>query len=168
MPWPHESHIEELNEFYGDPRHGAGVNPAWHSENIVPLIPPFAMKYSWGPRVEHLPIHRKCRDAFGEALLGIKKLYGTQADIEAHRMHLTGGSFMFRLMRGSSSRLSIHSWGAALDIDPQHNPFPAKWRPGFIPQEAAACFQTCGLIWRGANGDDDPMHFQAVEHSYRG
>ena len=167
MRWPHESNMEELNEFYGDPRGGHGVDANWYSRNIVPLAPPYEMRFSWGPRVEHLPIHHKARDAFGEALLAIKKLYGTQADIEAHRLHLTGGSFMFRLMRGSSTKLSIHSWGAAIDIDPQHNPFPAKWRPGFIPREAAACFQTCGLVWRGASGDDDPMHFQAVEHSFR-
>ena len=50
----------------------------------------------------------------------------------------------------------------ALDIDPQHNPFPAKWRPGFIPLEAAQAFEKCGLIWRGANGDVDCMHFQAA------
>ena len=165
---PHESNIPELNEFFGNPA-GAhnGADPTWQAANLVPLTPPYPMKFSWGPPVAHLLFHRKVKDAFGEALLEIKKLYGTQADIEQHRMHLTGGSFMFRLMRGSATKLSIHSWGAALDIDPQHNPFPARWRPGFIPQEAAAVFQKCGLIWRGANGDDDPMHFQAVEHSYK-
>lgn len=168
MLWPHESNVHELDEFYGNPHGNDGhANPAWASENVVRLAPPYEMKFSWGPKCEALLFHKKCRDAFGEALLEVKKLYGTQADIEAHRLHLTGGSFMYRLMRGSSTRLSIHSWAAAIDIDPQHNPFPHRWRPGFIPAEAAACFEKCGLIWRGANGDDDPMHFQAVEHSYK-
>ncbi len=168
MNWPHESNVRDLDDFFGDP-HGANghASAEWIAANVVPLVPPYDMKFSWGPKVGHLLFHKKCRDAFGEALLEIKKLYGSQADIEAHRMHLTGGSFMYRLMRGSSTKMSIHSWAAAIDIDPQHNPFPARWRPGFIPAEAAACFQKCSLIWRGANGDDDPMHFQAVEHSYR-
>lgn len=167
MNWPHESNVAELDEFYGNPILQGHENPHWELANVAKLVPPYPMKFSWGAPVEYLRFHKKCRDAFGEALLAIKKLYGTQADIEAHRMHLTGGSLMVRLKRGSSHEWSIHSWGAALDIDPQHNPFPAEWRPGFIPLEAAACFEKCGLIWRGANGDDDPMHFQAVEHTYR-
>ncbi len=167
MNWPHESNVQQLDEFYGNPHGDDGqASGLWTSQNVVALIPPYQMQFSWGPKVGVLRFHRKCRDAFGEALLEIKKLYGTQADIKAHRLHLTGGSFMYRLMRGSATKMSIHSWAAALDIDPQHNPFPARWRPGFIPAEAAACFQKCGLIWRGANGDDDPMHFQAVDHSY--
>lgn len=166
MNWPHESSVAELNSFYDDPRGTAGPSHLWEARNLVSIKPPYAMQFSWGPPVGSLRFHRKCADAFGEALLAVKKLYGTQADIEAHRLHLTGGSYMFRLMRGSADKLSVHSWGAALDIDPAHNPFPAKWKPaaGFIPQEAAACFEKCGLIWRGANGDDDPMHFQSALH----
>jgi hypothetical protein len=162
MTWPHERSLDEMNAFYGDPRGSNGnVNPAWYSRNIVALRPPYEMQFSWGGKCDHLLVHSKCRDAFAEALNEIKAIYKTQAEIERHRMHLTGGAFCFRLMRGSSSKLSIHSWGAALDMDPVHNPFPAKWRPGMIPLEAAACFQKCGLVWRGANGDDDCMHFQA-------
>ncbi|WP_363346133.1 M15 family metallopeptidase [Methylocystis echinoides] len=162
MHWPNERHIEELIEFYGDPILHSSVNPSWERDNIVDLVPPYAMRYSWGPPVTKLRFHRRCRDAFGDALLAIKRLYGTQKDIEAHRLHLTGGSLMVRLMRGSTKSWSIHSYGAALDIDPERNPFRSKWRPGFIPLEAARAFQDCGLIWRGANGDCDPMHFQAA------
>lgn len=162
--WPHE---RAASMFYGNPSGGNGAaNPAWESANIIDLIPPYAMRYSWGPAVTRLRFHRKCRDAFGEAFLEIKKLYGTQENIEAHRLHLTGGSFMFRLMRGSATRLSIHAYGAAVDIDPQLNPFPRQWRPWphGTPREAAACFEKVGLIWRGANHDVDGMHYQAAIH----
>ncbi|QGM96333.1 M15 family metallopeptidase [Methylocystis parvus] len=162
MKWPNERKPQELISFYGDPVLHSSIDPTWERDNIVELIPPYAMRYSWGPPAPKLRFHKKCRDAFGEALLSIKKLYGAQKDIEAHRLHLTGGSLMVRLKRGSSKSWSTHSFGAALDIDPQHNPFRSKWRPGFIPLEAAKCFQDAGLIWRGANGDTDPMHFQAV------
>lgn len=161
MKWPGEN-SEELVAFYGDPVLHSSINPKWEQDNIVDLVPPYAMRYSWGPPVTKLRFHRKCRDAFGEALLGIKKLYGSQSEIEAHRLHLTGGSLTVRLMRGSSRSWSTHSFGAALDMDPEHNPFRSRWRPGFIPREAARVFQDCGLVWRGANGDVDPMHFQAV------
>jgi len=162
MTWPNE---RACAMFYGDPSGSNGsANPKWEAANIVDLVPPYDMQFSWGPKCARLRFHRKCRDAFGEALLEVKKLYGTQRNIEAYRMHLTGGSFMFRLMRGSGSRLSVHAYGAALDIDPQHNPFPHTWRPfpTGMPREAAACFEKVGLIWRGANGDVDAMHFQAA------
>jgi hypothetical protein len=162
MIWPNEHDTRELVTFYGDPVLHSSVNPKWERDNIVDLIPPYPMRYSWGPPVTRLRFHRKCKDAFGEALRAIQKLYGSQKEIEAHRLHLTGGSLMVRLKRGSHSSWSIHSYGAALDVDPQHNPFPAKWRPGFIPLEAAHAFETCGLVWRGANGDVDSMHFQAA------
>lgn len=167
MKWPNERNPSEMVAFYGDPVLHSSINPEWERENIVDLVPPYAMRYSWGPPVTRLRFHRKCRDAFGEALLAIQKLYGTQKDIEAHRMHLTGGSLTVRLKRGSSRSWSTHSFGAALDIDPQRNPYPSKWRPGGIPIEAARAFQKCGLIWRGANGDNDPMHFQAAERGPR-
>ena len=159
--WPSE---RACAMFYGSPVIPGTdqANPRWVADNIVDLVPPYDMRFSWGPKVTKLRFHRKCRDAFGEALLGVKRLYGTQADIEAHRMHLTGGSFMVRLMRGSSRTLSIHSYGAAIDIDPEHNPFPRLWTPAMMPREAAACFEKAGLIWRGAGRDIDPMHFQAA------
>ncbi len=160
--WPRERNVAELIAFYGAPvRHGA-ADPAFERDNIVDLVPPYAMRFSWGPPATTLKFHKKCRDAFGEAFLAVKKLYGTQKNIEAHRLHLTGGSFVVRLKRGSRQSWSMHAYGAAVDIDPQNNPFPSKWRPGGVPLEAAQCFQKCGLIWRGAEGDDDPMHFQAA------
>jgi hypothetical protein len=162
VTWPNEHDMKDVIAFYGDPVLHSSINPQWERDNVVDLVPPYPMRYSWGPPVAKLRFHRKCRDAFGEALLAIRRLYGTQQDIEAHRLHLTGGSLTVRLKRGSHTAWSIHSFGAALDIDPQHNPFPAKWRPGFIPLEAAQAFQKCGLIWRGANGDVDCMHFQAA------
>lgn len=162
MQWPNERSEAELIAFYGDPVLHGSIDPQWERANIVDLVPPYDMRYSWGPPVKRLRFHRKCRDAFGDALVAVKRLYGTQKDIEAHRLHLTGGSLMVRLKRGSGQSWSTHSYGAALDIDPQHNPFRSKWRPGFIPLEAARCFQHAGLIWRGADGDTDPMHFQAV------
>ena len=154
MNWPHKSSIDELNEFYGDPRGGHnGASPNWQAQNLVQLVPPYDMKFSWGPKVEHLLFHRKCRDAFGEALLAIRKLYGARPN-RGDRMHLTGGSFMFRLMRGSSSKLSIDRGGRPSisirsTIRSRRNGVPASFR------RSGERFQKCGLIWRGANGDDD-------------
>lgn len=167
MNWPHETDFNALCAFYGNPIIGARENPKWAANNVVHVKPVYPMRYSWGPPVEELRFHKKVAQLFLEGFREVQKLYGTQADIEAHRLHLTGGDLMVRLMRGSNHLWSVHSWGAAIDLDPQHNPFPAKWRPGFLPKEAAACFEKQGLVWRGANGDVDCMHIQGAEHEFR-
>lgn len=159
MPWPHED-IVALNAFYGDPRgHSGHPSPAWEQANLVWITPPYRMEYSGGGQMKRLRVHKKCADAFMAALQGIKDHYGSQEAIEVARMHLTGGTYVYRLQRGGS-RLSVHSWGCAIDMDPQHNPFPHKWRKGMLPVEAALIFERAGFTWRGRNGDIDPMHFQ--------
>lgn len=159
--WPHED-MAALNAFYGDPRgHAGDANPAWVAANLIKIIPPYRMEYSGGGIMHALWVHKKCRDAFMAALEGILAHYGSQDAIEAARMHLTGGTFCYRLQRGGS-RLSVHSWACAIDMDPARNPFPRAWRPGkgMIPLEAAKIFEAAGFTWRGAGSDTDPMHFQ--------
>lgn len=160
--WPNEHNPFEMNNFYGNCNGGGVVDQNWYARNMVKVIPPFQMVYSGGGLIHSLMFHRKCAAEFAEALQNIKNFYGSQEAIEAARAHITGGSFCFRLMRGSHSKLSVHSWGAAIDIDPARNPFPAQWRPGMISKNTVKCFTDAGLVWRGANGDDDCMHFQAV------
>jgi hypothetical protein len=165
MLWPHED-VASLNEFYGDPRgHSGHVNPEWEAANIVEIIPPYKMLYSGGGEMHHLRVHKKCAGTFMSVLEGIKAHYGTQEAIEAVRMHLTGGADCYRTERGGS-RLSVHSWACAIDIDPQHNPYPHEWHPGkgMIPIEVIAIFKAAGFCWRGEGHDIDPMHFQLCQH----
>ena len=156
-----------MNAVYGRSDIGHGhEDPRWYAQNIVDRVPPYAMKFSWGPHCEKLKVHRLIHDPLMESLQAVFKLLGSQAGVEHYNMHLTGGAFMFRLMRGSSDKLSIHSWGAAIDIDPVHNPFPHKWAAGrgMLRMDVVQLFEKNGAHWRGKNGDDDPMHFQWARH----
>ncbi len=165
MTWPHED-VAALNAFYGDPRGRNGkVNPIWFAKNTCLWHPPYPLFYSGDPRepMEHLEVHVKAKDAFDTAFKDVLATLGHDY-IVAHRLNVTGGLFCYRLERGGS-RLSVHSWAIAIDIDPQHNPFPHPYSgPPMVDLKFAQILQKHGFCWRGASGDIDPMHFQLAHH----
>ena len=79
-----------------------------------------------------------------------------------------GGAFNWRSIAGTS-RLSPHSWGIAIDLNPRYG---AYWRskkadgPGVeamrhsYPQEIVAIFEKHGFIWGGKWSHFDLMHFE--------
>lgn len=159
--WPHED-VSSLNAFYGDPRGPNGqASAAWESSNLVLWTPPYPMFYSDGKMtpLKHLRVHKKCLDTFDAAFKEVLNHFGIDA-IKAKRLNISGGTYCYRLERGGS-RLSVHSWGCAIDMDPAHNPFPHKWEPnkGMLDPDFAAILQAHGFCWRGNVGDIDAMHF---------
>lgn len=85
-----------------------------------------------------------------------------QAKINEWGMNLDGGGYNFRLMRGST-RLSMHSWGCAVDFDPARNGFGDSTPnfenyPAVLSAFAAECW-TWGGQWTRADG----MHWQAAD-----
>jgi len=79
-----------------------------------------------------------------------------------------GGTFFWRDIAGTS-RLSPHSWGIAIDLNPQHGPYwrskkvigseVEKLRNGF-PLEIIEIFENQGFIWGGKWSHFDLMHFE--------
>jgi hypothetical protein len=79
-----------------------------------------------------------------------------------------GGTFLWRDIAGTS-RLSPHSWGIAIDLNPRHGSY---WRgrkmagPGVedlrdrYPQEIVEIFERHGFIWGGKWSHFDLMHFE--------
>lgn len=164
--WPHED-TPALNAFYGDPRGTDGeASASWQSQNLVLWSTPYPMFYSDGKHtpMEHLRVHKRCLQTFHEAFTDVLQTMGHDRIMQL-RLDVTGGTFCYRLERGGS-RLSVHSWGCAIDMDPSHNPFPHRWidNHGFIDAQFAEILQRHGFCWRGANGDIDPMHFQLCRH----
>lgn len=76
-----------------------------------------------------------------------------------------------RLMSGSSTKWSVHSWGVALDLNTLNNPrgqsfwngnggFPTYGNRGMIIPTA---YQNQNFYWGLNFSTPDPMHFQYVE-----
>lgn len=150
------------------------ADPRWEAANLVSIPVPYRMVLAWDPSRELRSIrcHKRVAPSLARILQSIKDHYKTQQAIEAARMHLFGGCYMFRPMRGLA-QLSIHSYGAAIDLDPANNPLGKPWRPnaGMMPEAVIKIFQAEGWVW----GDDwdtdsrtddttrhDAMHFQAA------
>lgn len=161
MPtWPKDSMTAKA-AFYGDPRGPHGVNGTWFNSNIVRVTPPYPMTYAGKP-IKSIAFHKKCADALKEALSDIWIACNKDPkEIARYGLQEFGGSFNYRLIRGSASNLSNHSFGIAIDIAPEGNALGVT--KGRMPPFAVAAFDKQGARWGGRyQGRKDWMHFEFV------
>ncbi|MDF9618574.1 M15 family metallopeptidase [Pseudomonas entomophila] len=160
--WPHQS---EVDGFYGDPRgEGGEENKKWVAENIIRLPAPWSLVTAWDfMPVKGVRIHKKCEESLSRIFLEIWQAAGEdQKKINEWGMSLYAGGFNYRLMRGSS-RLSMHSWGCAIDFDSARNSFGDK-SPNFALLPAVrGAFEREGWTWGGGWEKPDGMHWQAAD-----
>lgn len=156
-----------MNAFYGNPDVNSDGAPdaKWEAANLVSIKPPYRMVLAWDTSkvVKNIRVNKACAESLSRVLAGILGHYGSQAAVEKARMHLYGGCYNFRLKRGGST-LSIHSWGAAIDLDPERNAFGKLWRAnsGMMPEAVVKLFEAEGWEWGGLWSKPDAMHFQAA------
>lgn len=161
--WPKQV---DRNTFYGNPRGANGrVDPKWEANNIVRVEFPWecgVLAWDTNTRVKSCRVHRKCADSLKRVFAAIWAASGrNEAKIREWGMHLYGGGFEFRQVRGGSG-LSSHSWGCAVDFDPLRNAM-GDTTPNFanVP-EVIKAFEAegweCGIHW----SRPDAMHFQAA------
>lgn len=166
LQWPSQKH-SELNAFYGNPDADGNGRPdaSWERDNLVGVVPPFRMVLSWqvDKPVRSFPFHKRAAPALRKVLDDVLKLYPARSDLERTGIHLWGGAYNFRLMRGSNS-LSMHSWACAIDFNPEVNRFGRVYREhlGMMPMPIVDLFRAQGFTWGGLWRKPDPMHFQAA------
>jgi D-alanyl-D-alanine carboxypeptidase len=164
--WPREWISGELDGFYGNPRGSAGrADQAWAQQNLARIVPPWAMR-SDGSGVSQITIHKKCKDSLTRVLNAIWESTGRdQAKIKAAHLDEFDGSYNFRVNVNSPSRLSLHAYGAAIDLAAAENPNGAPWNDNgrMLPRWAVDAFLAEGWSWGGDfSGTPDAMHFQAT------
>lgn len=91
----------------------------------------------------HLPLH----EAFENILTA-----GCEAELKTF-----DGCYNVRMVRGSSTVFSLHSYAIAIDLNAKDNPLGGRssWSDQFI-----RCFTDVGWIWGGDFTRKDPMHLQ--------
>jgi hypothetical protein len=115
---------------------------------------PFAIPLSWNPtlKVRNLYCHHKLKEIFPAVFTAIDKA-GLKSKVKTY-----GGCFNFRSKR-LGSKLSTHSWGIAIDLNPEQN---GMGTTGNMPGGIVRIFKEFGFTWGGdwSGSSKDPMHFQ--------
>ena len=164
--WPLQ---RDCAAFYGnpDPDGDGHANRAWEDANLARVPIPWTMYPSWDLKtpLKSLRMHKKCATSFGLVLGVIWAHAGqSQEEIERHGLHITGGTYNFRPVRGGK-RISMHGYACAADLSPFLNPLGKRWDPdhGMMPKYAVDAFEMEGWTFGGRWVDrPDAMHFQAA------
>jgi hypothetical protein len=149
--WPRQDFASML-AFYGNV-----------GENQTKLTLPYPLHLSWEPSVtvQRITCHAKVRESLEKILSEILTHYGDIGELRNARMDLFGGCLNVRKVRGGNG-WSIHSWGAAIDLDPDHNSMLTHRQQATMPSEIIAIFESEGWTSMGHSRDYDYMHFQAA------
>ena len=131
---------------YGDPR-----IPGWDNKWLTTWQ--VRERFPWFPKKEMI-IHKHFWPMLENAFRDLT-VYGYCKEIKTF-----DGAFKLRNIKGSKSVLSLHAWGAAIDMNAEENPHGAsgKWSNDFI-QVMVNNGIFCGQNWIGRK---DPMHFAMV------
>ena len=131
---------------------------------IIQIVLPYPMYYD-DKKVTKISCHKLVADKLLAIFNDILKFYG-QDEISKLKIDDYGGCFNYRLMRGGS-KLSVHSWGCAIDLNPSRNLLKetsktARFaRPEY--KQMIDIFYKHGFESLGREKNFDWMHFQVKE-----
>jgi hypothetical protein len=151
MTWPTES---ECPKFYGP-----------KGENQTSIVLPYAMVLAWdvSAKVSRMTCHEKVADPMRRIFTKLLEEYG-EAKLRELGIDRFGGCLNVRLKRGSRTSWSIHSWGCAVDLDPDRNGLretskTARFaRPQYLPMWKI--IEGEGAVSLGRARNFDWMHWQ--------
>lgn len=141
--------------------------PTDKGEYLVSIQLPYPMRLAWDKKtkVNTMRCHKLVSDNFKNVFTELLVVYGYEKIVELG-IDLFGGCFNFRAMRGGSD-YSLHSWGIAIDLDPERNLLKetsktARFaRPEYKPM--IDVFYKHGFVSLGREKNYDWMHFEIKE-----
>lgn len=150
--WPYQS---ECRTYYGNV-----------GENQTKLILPYPMFIAWDKSeiIKSFSIHEKVHDSAKRCFERIADAYDEEARKKLG-LDLFGGCLNVRKMRGGSS-WSMHSWGIAIDFDPDRNQLQWGRDRARLAKPDAETFwkiwEEEGWVSLGRARNYDHMHVQAA------
>jgi len=138
--------------------------PDEEGKYLVKIALPYPMRLAWDKKTKVTTIrcHKLIADKLKKVFDDLLAHYGYDKIVELG-IDLFGGCFNYRQMRGGSD-WSRHSWGIAVDLDPERNLLKetsktARFaRPEYKPM--IDIFYENGFIGLGREKNYDWMHFE--------
>lgn len=146
----------ELVKIYGQPKE----NPDY----LELITLPYPMVLSWDKKVKVTKIrcHKAVASDFKNIFQEILDHYGIDK-IKSYGIDIFGGCFSFRKMRGGND-WSRHSWGIAIDLDPDNNGLRTTFNNARFSSEKYhpmfEIFEKYGFLNLGKEKNYDTMHFE--------
>lgn len=162
----------EVLKLYGDPvsfldDHGMPT-PFWTLRMTrVPFPSPLPLGWNPSAFAKSATVHSKIADELAQVFARL-----VQEGLWARHIKTFDGAYTWRTQRGSTSKLSMHSFGAAVDFNAATNQLgsvpmdPPDLKAALPPgradmsPEVVRVFESCGWTWGGRFHRPDPMHFQ--------
>jgi hypothetical protein len=130
------------------------LDPRWEAQSLALVSLPFPLLLAWdhSKAVSSFRCHRRLTGIFPDLFKHIA------AAGLASKVRSFGGCFMFRPQR-TGAKLSTHSWGIAIDLNPETNQLGTV---GDMDAGLIKAFGDAGFEWGGRwiGRGRDPMHFQ--------
>jgi len=150
--------LDQIRSTFGDifqfllPDHT--LDARWQSEFLTRMTLPFPLVLSWDK--SRTVTEMTCHKLMAESFTGVFE--GIQAANLQETVTSFGGCFSFRPQR-TGTKLSAHSWGIAIDLNPETN---AQGTAGDMDSGVINIFRKAGFEWGGdwQGRVRDPMHFQ--------
>jgi hypothetical protein len=130
------------------------LEATWQSDFLARVTLPFPLIISWDHSQSVTAI--TCHKLLGKTFVGV--LDRIQSSGLQNKIISFGGCFSFRSQR-TGTKLSTHSWGIAIDLNPETN---RQGTAGEMDPAVIAIFRDVGFKWGGdwQGKTRDPMHFQ--------
>jgi len=130
------------------------VDPKWELTQMASAPLPYPIPLAWdtSKQAKSMRVHKKLVTTIYDVFTAIEAA-GLKSKVRTY-----GGGYSFRAKR-TSSKLSTHCWGIAIDLDPTTN---ALGSVGDMHLGVVEVFRSFDFKWGGdwTGGGKDPMHFQ--------
>jgi hypothetical protein len=152
--WPSQAAVRGGNSIFGK---------AGDAEQVY-LTLPYPMRLAWETEtvVKRIMCHKLVKDSLERIFQKTLDFYGIDK-IQELGLDLYGGCYNNRNTIGGSSK-SIHAWGIAVDMDPDHNAYKTKAPKASLSGAEYDAFwsfvEAEGGVSLGRERDYDWMHFQ--------
>lgn len=135
-------------------------------KNLVTVTLPFPLKLSWANQYTNkIQVHKSIATNIVKVFQEILDAYGLDK-IKELGINIYGGAYNCRQMR-TSKAWSVHSFGLAIDLDPQRNglnvPFLKSQFSKLEYKKMHEIFYKYGFVNLGIEANMDSMHFQVAQ-----